>query len=283
MESKLEDALDRIKDLEEKVIGTQSIKKEPDNKVLLGALKSELLNQVDDKTKDLLSKHEEIEETKAGLEKRIKQLERKLKALEEDQDKINQEMRDDIESLVNRDDPLKGTQELERKLKQLDQKRKRDSQDMQDGVMDLIDQKLLVLQKERANKIDRIMKDMNELNKRVDVHDDDLVEMTKVIQELDRDRIQDGKATTTLKQQHDILNERIDHIAEAILEINSIVNKNAKMVVDHNDLNQIKEACLQDFNTLTQRITDISETVEVMGKFTIKKFIFKSKFIFIFF
>lgn len=150
----------------------------------------------------------------------------------------------------------------------MDQRRKRDTQDMQDGVLDIIEQKLIVIQKEKANKIDRILKELNEVNKRLDVHDDDLIEITKVIQELDRDRIEDGKATQILQKQYDLLDERIDNISEAIIEINNVVNRNAKITADQNDLNMIKEACLQDFGTLNQRITDVTETLEGVCKYS---------------
>lgn len=122
-----------------------------------------------------------------------------------------------------------------------------------------------MIQKENASKIDRVVKELIEINKRVDVHDDDITEMIKVIQELDGDRIQDGKTTEILKQKYDLLDERIENLSEAILEVNNSLNRVAKIQVDNNDLNVIKEACLQDFTTLNDRINDISETVEVMG------------------
>lgn len=123
----------------------------------------------------------------------------------------------------------------------------------------------MVIQKENASKIDRVIKELIEINKRVDVHDDDITEMIKVIQELDADRIQDGKTTEILKQKYDLLDERIENLSVAIVEVNSTLIRVSKIQVDNNDLNVIKEACLQDFTTLNDRINDISETVEVMG------------------
>ena len=137
---------------------------------------------------------------------------------------------------------------------------------MHDGFMDLIDQKLVVVQKERAAKIDRVEREVHEVTKKLDTHDDDLVEMTKIIQALDRDRIQDGKTADLLKQQHLILEERLDNMAEAIRELNSMMNRCLKQNVDHEDLNVIKEAWLQDFNTLNLRISDVSDIVDQIRK-----------------
>lgn len=265
LEQKLEDALERIKYLEDKVDGTITVKKEVDNHITLSAMKSELLTKVDEKSKDLLTKQEEFEETKNSLEKRIRLLERKLKSMEDEHERTITELREELSTITGSPVQVKDTTDLERKLKQLDQKRKKDNQEMQDDVLDLIEQKLIVIQKEKGNKIDRMTRELQEINKRLDVHDEDLIEMTKVIQELDRDRIQDGKATQILKQEYDLLDERIDNISEAILELNTMVTRNSKIQVDHNDLNVIKEACLQDFNTLNQRITDVSDTVETIG------------------
>jgi hypothetical protein len=100
----------------------------------------------------------------------------------------------------------------------------------------------LVIQKENASKIDRVVKELIESNKRFDIHDDDLTEIAKVIQELDKDRISDGKTTEVLKQKYDLLDERLENLSEAILEVNNIVDRTSKMQVDHNDLNVIKEA-----------------------------------------
>jgi prefoldin subunit 5 len=91
-------------------------------------------------------------------------------------------------------------------------------------------------------------------------------EITKVIQELDRDRIQDGKTSDILKQKYELLDERIENLSEAIIEINNTVNRSSKIQVDHNDLNIIKEACLQDFNTLNERINDVGETIDTLSK-----------------
>lgn len=258
--------MDRISYLEEKIDGVQQpvSRSKPDD-FSLKALKSELMKDVDGKTRDIVTIHEEFGETKAGLEKRIKLLERKLQTLQEAQDEVNSDLRMEIENITGSPDPLKNTQELEKKMKLLDQKRRKDNQDIQDELMDLIDQKLIVIQKEKANKLDRLIREMNDLAKRVDIHDDDLLETTRVIQELDRDRIQDGKTTEILKQKYELLDERVENLSEAISEMNNIVNRVSKIQVDHNDLNVIKEACLQDFNTLNERINDVSETVEVLS------------------
>lgn len=205
-------------------------------------MKNELLTQVDEKNKDLLNKHEQMEESKFGLEKRINQLERKLKSMDEHQTRTNEELKGEIESIVNLSDPLKGTKELEKKIKLLDQKLKKDSLDMHDDVIEQIDSKLVVIQKERAAKLDRIQKDIYEINKRLNVHDDDLVETAKIIQALDRDRIQDGKTTAVLKQEYEVAEERLDNMAEALLELNNNMNKTHRETVSHNDLNVIKEA-----------------------------------------
>ena len=244
MKNKLEDALKRIQYLEERSEEATEVvvKKEPESKALMAAMKSELLNQVDDRPEERSAKHEEIDDLKDVLEKKIKLLDRKLKSLEENQDKTNQEFRDEIEAIINANDPLKGTHELEKKIKMIDQKHKKDNQDMHDGFMDLIDQKILVVQKERAAKGDRLEREVQDLVKRVDVHDDDLVETTKILQALDRDRIQDGKTSEVLRQQHEILEERLDNMAEAIRELNSMMNRCVKQIVDHEDLNAIKEA-----------------------------------------
>lgn len=177
--------------------------------------------------------------------------------MSDDQDNTNHEFRQEIEALGGNTHNMQNTKELEKKMRVMDQKRKRDTQDMQDDVMEIVEQKLIVIQKERATRIERILKDNNEILKRLDIHDDDLTEMTKVIKELDIDRIQDGKSTQILKQEYDILDERLDNMAEAILEINTVVTRNSKISVDNNDLNVIKEACLQDFNTLNDRINDV--------------------------
>jgi DNA-binding ferritin-like protein len=265
LEKKLNDALDRIQYLETKIEGSHSSHKDSDQNIFLKAVRSELMTKVEDRTKEIYTRQEEIEETKVGLEKRIKQLERKFKSISDELDSKTEELRMQIEGFHGHSEPLQNTQELDKKLKQMDQKRKRDTQDMHDDVMDIIEQKLLLIQKERASKVDRMQKELNETVKRLDVHDDDLIEMTKVIKELDRDRIQDGKATQMLKQEYDILDERLDNMAEAILEINSVVNKNARITVDQNDLNVIKEACLQDFDTLNGRINDVCEMLENVG------------------
>lgn len=54
-------------------------------------------------------------------------------------------------------------------------------------------------------------------------------------------------------------------MVEAILEINTVLNKTAKSNVDYSDLNVIKEACLEDFNTLNQRITDVCDVIDQIG------------------
>lgn len=233
----------------------------------MAAMKTELLNQVDDRTKEINAKHEEIDDLRNSLEKKIKLLDKKLKTLEDNQETTNQEFRDELEAIVVSNDPLKSTQDLEKKIKIIDQKHKKSSQEMHDGLMDLVDQKLLVIQKERIAKGDRVERELHDLTRRVDVHDDDLVETTKILQALDRDRIQDGKTTEVLRKQHEILEERLDNMAEAMRELNSMMNKCIKQNVDHDDLNVIKEAWLEDFNTLNLRISDVSNIVDQIRKY----------------
>jgi hypothetical protein len=80
------------------------------------------------------------------------------------------------------------------------------------------------------------------LDKRFDVHNDDLTEIAKVIRELDKDSISDGKTTQILKQKYDLLDERLENLSQAILEVNNMVDRLSKVQVDQSDLNVIKEA-----------------------------------------
>lgn len=261
LESAMAEALDRITYLEEKIDGIKEKepRRGPDNSLSLKAIKNELLQNLDEK-------HDLIEENKSGLEKRLKHLERRLMTQNQEQKQTIIELRSDMENLNGNQDPLMGTKDMEKKMKLLDQKRRKDNQEIQDEMLELIDQKFVIVQKERNNKLDRILRDLNDFARRVDGHEDDMAEMTKVIQELDRDRIQDGKTTDILKQKYDLLDERIENLSEAIIEINTVVNRSSKIQVDHNDLNVIKEACLQDFNTLNERINDVGETIDNLSK-----------------
>ena len=54
----------------------------------------------------------------------MKLLERKLKTFEDGQNQVNQQFRDEIEAIINANDPLKSTHELDKKLKMIDQKHK---------------------------------------------------------------------------------------------------------------------------------------------------------------
>ena len=258
LENSLADALDRIAYLEERIDGIKLPKKQPET-LSLSAIKNEILQNIDER-------HEIISEDKQGIEKRLKQLERRITTMNEEQKNINLELKSEIDNISRNPDPLFNTQDIDKKMKQMDQKRRKDNQNIQDDLMDLIDQKFLVVQQERVSKMDRIIREFNEINRRVDIHDDDMEEITKVIQELDRDRIQDGKTSELLKQKYDLLDERIENLSEAVIEVNTIMTKTSKTYVDINDLNVIKEACLQDFNTLNERINDVGETVDMISK-----------------
>ena len=258
LENNLADALDRIAYLEERIDGIKLPKKQPET-LSLSAIKNEILQNIDER-------HEIISEDKQGIEKRLKQLERRITTMNEEQKNINLELKSEIDNISRNPDPLFNTQDIDKKMKQMDQKRRKDNQNIQDDLMDLIDQKFLVVQQERVSKMDRIIREFNEINRRVDIHDDDMEEITKVIQELDRDRIQDGKTSELLKQKYDLLDERIENLSEAVIEVNTIMTKTSKTYVEINDLNVIKEACLQDFNTLNERINDVGETVDMISK-----------------
>jgi hypothetical protein len=135
VESKLNEANERIIYLEEKVDGSARVKREP-SEMTFKNMKNELMKGFDDRAKDLMSKHEENEETKTGLEKRIKNVERKMRDLDEQQQQNTLDLRQEIDTLNGSPDPT-ATKDLEKKMQQLDQKRRKDNQNIQDDLMDL--------------------------------------------------------------------------------------------------------------------------------------------------
>ncbi|CAI2384759.1 unnamed protein product [Moneuplotes crassus] len=255
VEAALAEALDRISYLEEKIDGIKQPKRNTDNTLSLKAIKDELLQNLDER-------NDIIEENKQGLEKRLKHIERRLATENQDQRQVILDLRSEMEMMAGSKDPVFDTRDIDKRMKMLDQRHRRDIQEIQDELVELIDQKFVIAQKEKSSKLDRIIREINETNSRIDIHEDDMAEMTKVIQELDKDRIQDGKSTDILMQKYELLDERIENLSEAMIEINNIISRNSKMQLDHNDLNVIKEACLQDFNTLNERINEVAELAE---------------------
>ena len=265
LEHKVQRVSDRIEFLEEKIDGQNNliVKRDPEtSSTMIKNVRKDMLNHVDDNVKQLLSKHEEIEESKVGLERRIKQLEKQFAYMDEEQSKINQDLRDDIEGLVGVSDPKQQTRELEKRIQMINQRHEKDIQEIQD---DILKNKYENESKQRSAKVDKVQAQIYELQKRVDIHDDDISETARIIQALDKDRIQDGKTTQTLKKEYEIVEERLDNMAEAILEINTALNKIAKSNVDYGDLNIIKEACLEDFNTINQRISDVCDVFDQLS------------------
>ncbi|CAI2384864.1 unnamed protein product [Moneuplotes crassus] len=257
VEAALEEALDRIAYLEERIDGIKHPRKSSDNPLSLKAIKDELLQNLDEK-------NDMIEESKQGLEKRLKHMERRFNSENQEQRQAILDLRSDLEIIAGNKDQLHGSKDIEKKMKLLDQRRRKESQVIQDDLLDIIDQKFIVSQKEKNSKLDRIIRELTDLNRRVDIHEDDMSEITKVIQELDKDRIQDGKTSDALKQKYELLDERIENLSEALIEVNNILNRTSKIQIDHNDLNIIKEACLQDFNTLNERINDVAESIDTI-------------------
>jgi beta-xylosidase len=90
----------------------------------------------DDRTKDLMSRHEENEETKTGLEKRIKNVERKMRDLDEQQQLNTLDLRREIDTSYGNPDPT-ATNYLEKKMQKIDQMRRKDYENIQDVLMDL--------------------------------------------------------------------------------------------------------------------------------------------------
>ena len=234
LENRLEECLDRIVYLEQRIDGFKLPRSQPDP-LSLNNIKAEILRNFDDK--QLL-----LEESKLAIDNRYKQLERKINAMNEEQHRINVEIKHELDHIQGIPDPLMGSQEIDRRIKQIESKRRKEHQEIHDDLIEIVDQKFIVLQKERATKLDRVIRELNELNRRTETHDDDLTEMTKVIQELDRDRIQDGKTSEILSQKYQLLDERIENLSEAIVEMNTIVTRTSRVNIDHSDLNVIKEA-----------------------------------------